>query len=248
MIKTVSLCMVTYNEAHRIYETLAYAEPHVDELIIVDQRSTDKTVKEIERFAATTDKLVQVIFDKHHGYCEPSRRLAHQNSIGEWVLVLDADERISAEFANDMRTLDDIVYEPLGQAQFYLGCRLKRSLWINGIHSWTGDYQYRYFQRTSVRYLDEIHTEPQPTVHFDRIYWQDYVGILHSKTWTEQVRDEEAYLRILEYSDNGISAARKKNVSYVYKKLLDEAGITAEQADAMTQAEREAIGIGLSPI
>ncbi len=232
--------MVTYNEGHRIYDTLSYAEPYVDELIIVDQRSNDDTVKEIERFASSTDKLVQIVFDKHWGFCEPSRKLAHQHSIGDWVLVLDADERISDEFAAEMRSIDE---EKFGENESqYKGCRLKRSLWLSGEHRWTGDYQYRYFQRDAVRYLDEIHTEPQPTVPPDRIYWQDYVGIWHNKTWAEQVRDEQAYEDVLK-GKKGIIAKRKRELN-VTLALLREKGITPEQADAMTIEERKAAGIG----
>jgi glycosyltransferase involved in cell wall biosynthesis len=245
MIETVSLCTVVYNEGNRIYEMLKYAEPHVDEMIIVDQRSNDNTVSEIERFASTTDKFVQILFDKHWGYCEPSRIKAHQNSIGEWVLVLDADERISDEFAADMRTFNDVEHPVMGKS-FYKGCRLQRSLWISGVHSWTGDYQYRYFRRDAVNYLDEIHTEPQPTCHNDRIYWRDYIGIWHHKTWAEQIRDEHAYLDIIG-DKPGANNDRKRDISSVYTQLLINAGVTAEQADAMTQEEREAIGLGLSP-
>lgn len=247
VIESVSLCMVTYNEGHRIFETLRRAEEFVDEVVVVDQRSTDSTVKEIERFASQTDIPVGIHFDRHWGFCEPSRKLAHNNSVGDWVLVLDADECISGAFALEMRTLDEIVYEPLGQADFYRGCRLQRSLFISGTHSWTGDYQYRYFQRKAVRYLSEIHTEPQPTIHPDRIYWKDYVGIVHRKTWQEQIRDEEAYMQLLRKT-GGIAGERKRAVSSVYTNLLKEAGVTAAEADAMTQEQRESIGLGLSPI
>lgn len=241
MIESISLCIVTYNEAHRIYETLKYAEPYVDEVVVVDQRSTDQTVKEIERFASSSYLPVGIHFDKHWGFCEPSRKLAHANSIGDWVLVLDADECISDEFAAEMRTIDEIVYEPLGQADFYRGVRLKRSLWLAGEHRFTGDYQYRYFHRKAVRYLDEIHTEPQPTIHNDRIYWKDYVGIWHRKSWQEQVRDELAYEKTLE-GEKGIGAERKRALNVTIA-LLREKGITAEQADAMTLEERIEAGI-----
>jgi len=232
VIQSVSLCMVVYNEGHRIFDTLSFALPHVDEMVIVDQQSTDNTVEEINRFASTTDKVVQIVFDKHWGFCEPSRKLAHQHASGDWILVLDADERISDEFAAEMRTIDEKV-----QPNFYRGCRLKRSLWISGVHSWTGDYQYRYFHRDAVRYLDEIHTEPQPKVSNDRIYWQTYVGIWHSKTWTEQIRDEQAYLKILG-DEEGIVADRKREISSVYLKLLEEAGVTPEEADQMSYEEK----------
>jgi hypothetical protein len=46
----------------------------------------------------------------------------------------------------------------------------------------------------------------------------------------------------------GIAGERKRAVSSVYTNLLKEAGVTAAEADAMTQEQRESIGLGLSPI
>lgn len=237
MIKSVSLCMVVYNEAHRIFDTLNSVAAHVDEIVIVDQQSTDHTVGVVWDWHSSYAKNppTKVLSDIHWGYCEPSRKLAQHHADGDWILTLDADESISSDFAREMRTVDE---------KGYLGTRLKRSLWIAGEHRFTGDYQYRYYFRGSVRYLDEIHTEPQPTIHQSQIYSPEYVGIWHQKSWAEQIRDEEAYEDIIGDSQ-GIEAQRKRELN-VHLALLRERGLTAEQVDAMTLEERAELGLGSS--
>jgi glycosyltransferase involved in cell wall biosynthesis len=234
VINRVSLCVIVYNEEHRIKQTLFQAARYVDEVIVVDQASTDDTIGAIWDWHASDSGNPEaiVVRDKHWGYCEPSRKVAHEASTGDWILVLDADEAVSSDFAAEMRTLDE---------RGFKGVRLKRSLWISGEHRFTGDYQYRYYARDAVRYLDEIHTEPQPTVKEDKIYYPEYIGIYHEKSWKEQIRDEQAYESLIKPKD---PRAKNKLSLNVYSKLLEEAGITPEEADEMTQEERDAAGIG----
>jgi glycosyltransferase involved in cell wall biosynthesis len=232
---TVSCCIVTYNEAHRIGHTLDCVADIVDEIVVVDQSSTDLTFTTVFHWGkgTPTNPPTKVLSDKHHGYCEPSRQKAHDASTGDWILVLDADEKVSKEFRDEMQGI-------MNNGD-HLGARLKRGLWIGGEFRWAGDYQYRFFRRDAVRYLDEIHTEPQPTIHKNLIYSPEYIGIYHTKTWVEQVRDELAYEARIGEKDPRREAKLALNV---HLKLLREKGITAEEADAMTIEERIQAGIG----
>lgn len=231
MIQSVSLCMVVYNERHRLPSTLLSALKHgVDEICVVDQQSDDGTWDFLMEAARAYP--IKAIKDHHYGYCEPSREAAHRISNCDWVLVLDADERISDEFASEMRTLDE---------RGFLGARLQRSFWLAGEHRFTGDYQYRFFQRNNVRYLPEIHTEPQPQCWKEKIYSPEYVGIWHEKSWEEQIRDELAYEKILE-NQTGAAADRKRELN-VHLPLLRDRGLTPQQADEMTPEQRKEIGI-----
>ena len=62
---------------------------YVDEIVVVDQMSTDGTPEIAERLA---DVFIR---DVRHGHAEPSRELAASRSSGDWILILDADERMS---------------------------------------------------------------------------------------------------------------------------------------------------------
>jgi glycosyltransferase involved in cell wall biosynthesis len=179
-VSRVSLIVVTYNEERRIRECLLDAQPHVDEVVVVDQSSTDRTFKLAGALADV------VISDVHHGYCEASRALAAAHSTGDWLLVLDADERMGPLLKARLR---ELIERPTAD-----GYRLMRESFIDGHLEWRGDKHYRLFRRQRVRFLDEIHTEPQPT---GTVVELDWVGIVHSKSMEEQLEDEIRYDRIV---------------------------------------------------
>lgn len=81
----------TYNEAANLpacLDSLGF----VDELVVIDNESTDRTVELARAKGATVHT-----FAGHHGYPEPARAFGLTQLTGDWVLILDADERISPE-------------------------------------------------------------------------------------------------------------------------------------------------------
>src|SRR5258708_27699383 len=95
----ISLNVIVYNEEARLEECLTDARDHVDEIVVVDQMSTDGTPEIAQRLA---DVYVR---DVHHGHAEPSRELAASRSAGDWILILDADERMSDLLKSELRGL-----------------------------------------------------------------------------------------------------------------------------------------------
>ncbi|WP_027381160.1 glycosyltransferase family 2 protein [Chryseobacterium daeguense] len=83
----LSLAVITYNEEENIVRLLDSLKDTVDEIVIVDSFSTDKT-KEI-----CTQKYPQVKFfeKKFNGYGEQKNHALNLCS-KEWILFLDADE------------------------------------------------------------------------------------------------------------------------------------------------------------
>ncbi|MCZ7612445.1 MAG: glycosyltransferase [Ignavibacteriaceae bacterium] len=74
-----------------------------DEIIVVDSESTDRTIELTKQF---TNK---VFTRKWEGYV-PQKRYAISLASNEWVLSLDADERITDELKNEIMNLkpDDL--------------------------------------------------------------------------------------------------------------------------------------------
>src|SRR3990170_5620963 len=86
----ISVIIVVRNEEEQIrgcLETVSWA----DEIVIIDQSSTDSTVKIAKEF---TDK---VFITEPKGYCEPDRNLAIEKASGKWIFYIDADERVPPE-------------------------------------------------------------------------------------------------------------------------------------------------------
>ena len=88
---TLSLCMIVRDEAWILEECLAAARPQVDELVVVDTGSVDGS-REIA--AAHADRLLDF------SWCDDfsaARNHGLAAATGDWILVLDADERIAAD-------------------------------------------------------------------------------------------------------------------------------------------------------
>lgn len=87
----LSLCMIVKNEEKHLANCLNSVRDLVDEIVIVDTGSTDKT-KEI------AGKFTKKIFD--FAWCDDfskARNESLKNASGDWVLVLDADETIAGD-------------------------------------------------------------------------------------------------------------------------------------------------------
>ncbi len=87
----VSLCMIARDEAGMIGPCIASARPLCDELIVVDTGSTDETVAIAEAAGA---KVIPFT------WCDDfaaARNASIAAATGAWVLVLDADERLTPE-------------------------------------------------------------------------------------------------------------------------------------------------------
>lgn len=86
---TVSLCMIVKEEAKNIGRCLASAGPVVDEMIVVDTGSTDRTRDIARAFGA---KVYD--FEWSSDFAE-ARNFSLSKAAGDWVFVLDADEVLS---------------------------------------------------------------------------------------------------------------------------------------------------------
>jgi glycosyltransferase involved in cell wall biosynthesis len=80
--------MIVKDEAFFIEECLAHAAPHVDEIVVVDTGSTDGTRGIVERFA---HRVVDFAWIDDFS---AARNAGLELASGDWILVLDADERL----------------------------------------------------------------------------------------------------------------------------------------------------------
>jgi len=96
---TLSLCMIVKNEQKFLEQCLRSVQNLVDEIIIVDTGSTDKT-KEI------ASKFTRKIYD--FVWCDDfaaARNVSLAHATGDWILVLDADEVVAEQDHLAIRTL-----------------------------------------------------------------------------------------------------------------------------------------------
>ncbi len=91
----LSVTVITYNEERNIRDCLESVK-WADEIIVVDSFSTDRTVDIAREY---TDRVYQ---QKWLGYASQNNRaIAHATH--EWILRVDADERVDPDLAGEIR-------------------------------------------------------------------------------------------------------------------------------------------------
>ncbi|MDI9556513.1 MAG: glycosyltransferase [Pseudomonadota bacterium] len=85
----VSLCMIVKNEESNVARCLTSAKPVVDEIIVVDTGSTDRTKALCQALGA---KVYDFAWTEDFA---EARNVSLAKATGDWILVLDADEVIS---------------------------------------------------------------------------------------------------------------------------------------------------------
>ncbi|HTN76061.1 MAG TPA: glycosyltransferase family 2 protein, partial [Pirellulaceae bacterium] len=102
----LSVAMIVRNAAEPLAETLESIRPIADEVIVVDTGSTDATQAVTNRFQA---KFYSQAWQDDFS---AARNLAGQLCVGEWILWLDAGERLSRETALALREFIDTEARP----------------------------------------------------------------------------------------------------------------------------------------
>lgn len=92
----LSVVMATFNEEKHITDCLASIREIADEIIIVDGSSTDKTVEIAESFEA------KVITTDNPKIFHINKQKAIDLAKNEWILQLDADERVSKKLSAEI--------------------------------------------------------------------------------------------------------------------------------------------------
>ena len=96
---TTSVCMIVKDEEEMLPAALESIRPVAHEIIVVDTGSTDRTVAIAEAYGARV---------YHHAWEDDFSKARNQSlayARGDWVLILDADERLQAESVPLVRTL-----------------------------------------------------------------------------------------------------------------------------------------------
>jgi glycosyltransferase involved in cell wall biosynthesis len=96
---TISLCMIVKNEAENIRLCLDSVKNVVDEIIIVDTGSTDKTVEICREY---TDKIY---FFQWCDDFSAARNESIKHATKDWILILDADELLAPISALNIKSL-----------------------------------------------------------------------------------------------------------------------------------------------
>ena len=125
---TISVVIATFNEEKNIGRCLEEVKDWVDEIIVVDGESTDRTVAIAKKYGAkvfvTTNKPIFHI----------NKQIGIDKAKGEWILQLDADEIVTSSLRDEILEItrkkkgkdDEIVAYYLPRKNYFLGRWLKK--------------------------------------------------------------------------------------------------------------------------
>ena len=142
----LSVIVITKNEAQNLGACLESVAGLADEIVVVDSGSTDATPDIARRHGAL---LIETPDWPGFG---PQKNRALEAASQEWVLSLDADERLTPALADEIRKVlaapDKSICFALPRLSWYCGRFMRHS-------GWCPDYVDRLFRRGSARFSDD---------------------------------------------------------------------------------------------
>lgn len=149
----ISALMITYNEVNHIDDVINNIS-FADEIIIVDSFSTDGTFEKLSKF-----KNVTTIQRKFKDFAD-QRNFALEKANNNWVLFIDADERITEELKTE-------IFETINNPKSAVAFMFKRIFFFKKkrirFSGFQTDTTYRLFKKDRVQYIKEkiVHEMPQ---------------------------------------------------------------------------------------
>lgn len=147
MPSTLAAIVITKNEERNIAPCLE-ALRWVDQLIVVDAESADRTVDLARRYTPH-------VFVRPWPGFGPQKNFALAQANSDWILIVDADERVTVPLRDELlRTVrgtvpDDVAGFEIPRRNFFYG------RWLRGGGVYP-DYQIRLLRRGAGRYDDTL--------------------------------------------------------------------------------------------
>ncbi len=134
----LSVIVITYNEEINIKECLESVS-WADEIIVVDSKSVDKTAEIAKDFTHNITIVDNIPYGE-------KRNIGIDKASGEWILWIDADERVTPELKDEIvRTISD----SNSQKAYYIN---RKSFFITKFIKhcgWHPDFTLRLFKKST---------------------------------------------------------------------------------------------------
>jgi glycosyltransferase involved in cell wall biosynthesis len=141
----ITVLIIAFNEEKNLRSCLESVK-WANEIIVIDSFSTDKTMEIAHEF---TDRVLQ---RKWEGFSS-QRIFSLQQASNDWVLSLDADERITNELKSSIQKILNSEFSvdgyKIARRNYFLGRWIKSSFWYP-------DYQMRLFRKSKAGMEDKL--------------------------------------------------------------------------------------------
>lgn len=146
----ISAVIIAKNEEEMIADCID-SVGFCDEIIIIDSHSVDRTVEIAERMHAK-------VYQSESDSFADRRMLGMQKAKGNWILYIDADERLDETLVSSIKNLVLNMQE-----EKYAAFRIKRKNYYLGNHEWpTVESLERLFKKRDLKgWRGELHESPE---------------------------------------------------------------------------------------
>ncbi|MDI6605557.1 MAG: glycosyltransferase family 2 protein [Candidatus Omnitrophota bacterium] len=184
----LSVVIITKNEESNIKECLESVK-WADEIIVVDDNSTDRTVEITRNYTDRIFKREMDIEGRH-------RNWAYSQARNNWILSLDADERVTPELKEELSVL---LSKPCEFRAFAISRRnYVGDHWVRQ-GGWYPSAQLKLFRKEYFRW-EEAPVHPKPIldgscaklnndlIHYSYKGFEDFVNKMNRQTTLEAIK------------------------------------------------------------
>jgi glycosyltransferase involved in cell wall biosynthesis len=144
---TLSVILITRNEEANLADCLSSLEGIAQQIVVVDTASTDRTLEIAQKHGAV---IAQPTDWPGFG---PQKNRALDLAIGDWILSLDADERLTPALRSEILTAihhsAHVNCFAIPRLSWYCGRFIRHS-------GWSPDYVDRLFKRGTARFSNDL--------------------------------------------------------------------------------------------
>ncbi|MCF7899841.1 glycosyltransferase family 2 protein [Candidatus Babeliales bacterium] len=216
MLPKISVVIITKNEEERITDCIKSVVGWADEVLVVDDESTDKTQHIAQELGAKVLVKEMRVEGAH-------RNWAYQQASNQWVLSLDADERVTEELKEEISKIlnsnPDCVSFSISRKN-HIG-----DYWLR----WGGQYpskQIKLIRKDKFKW-EEVEVHPRAfsegkngelsgdIIHYTYRNWGDFLRKLDSQTTLEAKKWYDYSFK------NPKKAKYKMNVTHALWRVFD---------------------------
>jgi glycosyltransferase involved in cell wall biosynthesis len=191
---TLSVILITRNEESNLDDCLASLEGVAQQIVVVDSNSTDRTLEIANNYGAL------MAYPTDWPGFGPQKNRALDLATGDWVLSLDADERLTPALKSEILTAINhsahVDCFAIPRLSWYCGRFIRHS-------GWSPDYVERLFKRGTARFSDDLVHErlipngtvaklKNPMLHYS---FMNYAQVLDKLNRYSSASAEQAFLR-----------------------------------------------------
>lgn len=219
-MNTISACLIVKNEEEVLKRCLDCLTSIVDEIIIVDTGSTDKT-KEIAK--NYTNKIYDFVWVDDFS---AARNYSFSKATMDYIYVADADEVIDEENQEKIKELKQFILPEIEIVQM----KYTNQLQFNTTYNFDTEYRPKLYKRIRFfNWIDPIHE----SIALDPVIYDSDIEIIHQPLSNHAKRDFNIFRKVINHGGN-----LSKKLQNMYAKELFIAGKEEDFVEAKEYFEK----------